>query len=80
MLFSSKFWYNYHKSRYCHPKQEALAPVHPSSPVKRVKICGILAANKRQNISAEPVYSSEHSVQNFIRVAYSCRAVFVFIR
>ena len=35
----------------------------------------------KQNISAEPVCSSEHSVQNFIRVvlAYSCRAVFVFI-
>ena len=42
-------------------------------------ICGNLAVNKRQNISAEPVCSSEHSVQNFIRVTYSCRVGFVFI-
>ena len=58
-------------------KRSLLCAPHPQW--SEFKICRSLAANKRQNISAEPVCSSEHSVQNFIRVAYSCRAVFVFI-
>ena len=36
LLFSSKLWYNYRRSRHYHPEQEALAPVRPSSPVKRI--------------------------------------------
>ena len=53
-------------------KRSLLCAPHPQR--SEFKICGSLAANKRQNISAEPVCSSEHSVQNFITVAYSCRA------
>ena len=51
-------------------KRSLLCAPHPQW--SEFKICGSLAANKRQNISAEPVCSS--CVQNFIREAYSCRA------